>query len=496
MSKLTKMLRDYQKRREGLEQMPAKLGELGARLAGLETRLESLVKIEERCAAFSAELRKQALKQAGEAQSAAEKQAHFRQWAERELYGIKQTANMSAAARPAGKKIKVIFLIHHIEAWDSIGDIYEIMRDCADFEPIAISIKRRFPGDKGFGFEEIIHQKLEEMGILHLRFSMENSFEGLDIILKALAPDIIFKQSQWDADVPPAFASNELRFAKLCYVPYSVAHIINIESLGAPNNPETDSPLHRAAWKLFYATEDLKNYFAATSVRQGDNLEITGHPKVRRLQRLGAGKPVWPIEQKGARRFRIIWSPHHSIDKNWLRFGMFPAVYRQMLDWVKNDNSIEMTLSFHPAALARIMEGKDGVSREQCEAFLNDWDSLLNTARWEAGNYAGLLQASDCMITDGISFLTEYQFFTKPIIFLERADHLPLSEAGRRIMRGVHPVADMAQARDLAHKFAAGYVDECAQAQRENTAWLAGDRLAGGSAAERIIASIRRGIRE
>jgi len=473
MSELSKIIRAIRRRRQARAQMPQRVARAEEQLAHIAAQLEST---------------------AGQSGAAAEKQKQLGNLA-RELSNIKQTVNICAASRPAGKKIKVVFLVHHIEAWDSIGDIYEIMRDSADFAPTVISINRHFPGDKGFGFEDVVDKKLTEQNVPHLRFAMENSYAGLDI-LKALAPDIIFKQSQWDADVPPAFASDELRFAKLCYVPYSVAHIINLKNIATHDDPETDSPLHRAAWKLFYATEDQRRHFAETSLRQGDNLEIVGHPKVRRLQRLGAENPLWPIEQAGPRRFRLIWSPHHSIDNNWLRFGLFPAVYRQMLEWAKEDSSIEMVLSFHPATLARIMEGTDGVSAEQCEAFLREWDGLANTARWAAGNYAGLMQASDCLITDGVSFLTEYQFFTKPVIFLERADHLPFSTAGERIIRGVHAVADVAAARDLVRHFAAGLADDCAQAQRENTAWLAGDKLAGGSAAERIIASIRRGLRE
>jgi len=481
MSKLSKMIRAIRRRRQAPAQMLQKSAETESRLEQQISRIE----------AQYAEL----IALAQRPSASAEGLPQLRQWAEHELYYIKQTVNLCAASRPAGKKIKVIFLVHHIEAWDSIGDIYEIMRDSADFAPTVISINRHFPGDKGFGFENVVHEKLAAQNVPHLRFAMENSREGLDI-LKALAPDIIFKQSQWDADVPPAFASDELRFAKLCYVPYAVVSLVNTRDLIKERDPETDSPLHRAAWKLFYATEDQKQRFAKTSLRRGDNLEITGHPKVHRLQRLGAEKPVWPIEQADPRRFRLIWSPHHSIDNNWLRFGMFPAVYRQMLDWVKEDNSIEMVLSFHPATLARIMEGTDGVSAEQCEAFLREWDSLPNTGRWAAGNYAGLMQASDCLITDGMSFLVEYQFFTKPVIFLERPDHLPFGEAGERIIRGTHPVADVAAARALAYKFAAGMADDRASIQRENTAWLSGDKLAGGSAAERIIASIRRGIRD
>ncbi|KAA6206386.1 MAG: hypothetical protein DU429_03340 [Candidatus Tokpelaia sp.] len=413
-----------------------------------------------------------------------------------ELYKIKQTVNLVAGARPAGKKIKAVFLIHHIEAWDSLADIYEAMLVAEDFAPLAVSIRRRFPGEQNYGFENIIHRKLSELGIEHLRFSMEDSFDGLDI-LKALAPDIIFRQSQWDWDIPPGFHVEELRFARLCYVPYAVTAVADTRLLAKERDPATDSDFHRTAWKIFYATEDQKTRFKKHAVRYAQNMEIVGHPKVKRLIRLGREQEHWPIKQQiSGRRFRLIWSPHHSVGKEWLRFGLFPAIYQDMLAWVKSDNSIEMVLSFHPAAISKITEAGGPLSSEEMAAFLQEWDSLPNTARHSAGNYAGLMQASDCMLTDGISFLAEYQFFTKPVIFLERADHLPFSPAGERIIAGTHPVKTVAEAKKLVHDFAAGCVDVKAQVQRDNTAWLAGEKLAAGTAAERILRSIRRGIRE
>jgi len=417
-------------------------------------------------------------------------------WAHGELYKIKQTVNLVASARPAGKKIKVVFLIHHIEAWDSLADIYEAMLAAEDFAPLAISIRRRFPGEQDYGFENIIHEKLSELGIEHLRFSMEDSFEGLDI-LKALAPDIIFRQSQWDWDIPPGFHVAELRFARLCYVPYAVTAVADTRLLAKERDPAADSDFHRAAWKMFYATEDQKARFKQYAVLYAQNLEIVGHPKVKRLMRLGREQEHWPIKQQiSGRRCRIIWSPHHSVGKEWLRFGLFPAIYQDMLAWVKSDNTIEMVLSFHPAAISKITEADGPLSPEEMAVFLQEWDSLPNTARHSAGNYAGLMQASDCLMTDGLSFLVEYQFFTKPVIFLERADHLPFSSAGERIIAGTHPVKTVAEAKKLAHDFAAGCVDVKAQIQRDNTAWLAGEKLAAGTAAERILRSIRRGIRE
>lgn len=59
---------------------------------------------------------------------------------------VKQTVNMIAANRKPEGRIKVVFLIHNFSAWDSLSDVYDSMLSAEDFEPLVISIKRRFPG--------------------------------------------------------------------------------------------------------------------------------------------------------------------------------------------------------------------------------------------------------------------------------------------------------------------------------------------------------------
>jgi hypothetical protein len=140
----------------------------------------------------------------------------------RQIHHVKQVAN--AAVRklpPEGQRIRCVFLVHVVEAWDALSDVYQAMLEDERFEPLVATIHRRFPGDKGYGGEEITSKALSEAGVRHLRLGMSDSMEALDI-LKSFGPDVIFRQSHWDNDVPPGFRTPEL--CSLASAPSRMAH--------------------------------------------------------------------------------------------------------------------------------------------------------------------------------------------------------------------------------------------------------------------------------
>lgn len=402
---------------------------------------------------------------------------------------VKQTVNMIAANRKPEGRIKVVFLIHNFSAWDSLSDVYDSMLSAEDFDPLVISIKRRFPGENEYSFEEETHEKLTQYGIDHIRFSMDDDFEGLDI-LKAIAPDIIFRQSQWDNDIPAAYHVRELRFAKLCYVPYAI--LSPIETREPNTDPNSDSMLHRSVWRYFTSSLEEKDRLQFHNRTEENRVVVTGHPKVERLVRVGNENPLWPIEARSSDpAFRLIWSPHHTVDNHWRRFGTFHQIYNQMLEWAQFDKSIDFVLSAHPATFAKLREPGGVLPVSELDQFLDAWSDLDNTAIIEPGNYAGVFAASDALLTDGISFLTEYQFFQKPIIFLERPDHVPFNEIGERVVLGTNRFSEFIDAKEMVYKLKNGFSDEREIYQLQNKLWLSSN----GNSVFNILNSIRDGIR-
>lgn len=374
----------------------------------------------------------------------------------RQINQVKQVANAAVRKLPQTGRIRCVFLVHVFEAWDALADVYQAMLEDARFEPLVATIHRRFPGDKGYGGEETTSKALSDIGVRHLRLGLSDSMEALDI-LRSLAPDVIFRQSHWENDVPPGFRTPELSFARLCSVPYGTSLVqrfmVDERIDGDVSSFAFDQTYHRVAWRIFCETDVTRSYFQGFQRSDPEKFVLSGFPKLESLQRAGQ-REAWPLPPRGERAFRVIWAPHHSVGDRWLAFGVFHLMYRQMLDWARSAPDIEFVLKPHPALMkSLILEGR--LTQDILDAYLREWESLDNCCV-RTGQYAELFAASDLMITDGLSFLTEYQLFRKPLIFIDSRRHVPFNTIGALAEACAHRVRSFEDMKQAALDYKAG----------------------------------------
>jgi hypothetical protein len=422
-----------------------------------------------------------------------------RQGTLQKLNVIEQTANLTArlALRNKQGPIRCVFMIHMAESWDALAPVYEAMRQTPDFDPIVITIPRILLADDCDWNVEKTHIEMERFGVPHLRFSM-NPQGGLDI-LKALQPDLLFRQQPWDQLIPDAYSTAELNFTRLCYVPYAY---MGVQRYAADEDPQaegsirqTDMIFHRMCWRIFCETEMHKDMFAKKAARQGKNVVVTGYPKFDQLlQRAKSSPPVWPIpESGGKRRFRIIWAPHHSVAPDWLGFGTFPTMYRDMLNWAREAGDIDFVLKAHPHLWSKVVATYKFMTQEQLDEYLAAWKALPNTGFVEGGDYGPLFAASDLMLTDGISFLWEYPLFEKPLVFIDSGHHCGFNKAGKALLECNNTVTNFAAAHTLCEKLAHGESDPKAGVRKDVLARIV---PFPGQSAQKILQAIREGLEQ
>lgn len=371
----------------------------------------------------------------------------------RSVYGL--TSQIMRRAPPLGGRIRCVFLIHAIETWDALADLYEAMLLDERFTPIVATINRRYPGEESFGNEDKASAYLDSMGVRHVRFGMQDSYQALEI-LKTMMPDIVFRQSQWDNDIPAAFSAAQLQFAKLCFVPYASTIIEGYTpSEAAQENSSArayNQLCHQMAWRIYsetrFSAENYQRFHGADPAK----VVLSGFPKNERLLQ-ARGCEAWPIRQSGGRRYRVVWAPHHSLGPGWLGFGVFHLIFEQMLAWAMQRPDIEFVLKPHPA-LFSVAVKEAFVPGEKVRQFEAGWASLPNCAVCN-DQYAGLFASADLLITDGISFLTEFQLFDKPLIYFDSRRHVRFNELGALAEAAAHVVTgfDELQAAVL------GYMD-------------------------------------
>ncbi|VWB73856.1 CDP-glycerol glycerophosphotransferase family protein [Burkholderia lata] len=362
---------------------------------------------------------------------------------------VQSTVQLVARRSSFGRRrIRCAFLIHNTAAWDALADVVEGMRNHPRFEVFVYSIDRRFPGAVGYGGESEVSEELDRLGVVHRRLGTERTPDGLGL-LRSTEPDLIFRQSPWDFDIPDMFSTRNINFARICYIPYYATVLVERHETHAENSPDfhTDMEFHRSCWRIFCDSEFHKSLFDATATRGDDNVVVSGNPKFDRLLRLGSTHPHWPVGEADRRRgTRIIWAPHHSVTDDWLGFGTFVWTYEAMLEWARQDDGCEFVMKPHPALFDRLKDA-NLIDDAALAEFMHAWAEMPNTVTIQDSSYAELFAASDCLITDGISFIAEYQLFEKPLIFIDSGRHAAFNEIGAAALDGVHSVTSIDDAR-------------------------------------------------
>ncbi len=399
------------------------------------------------------------------------------------------TAMAGRAAQRASlrrDRARVIFLVHNRDAWDAIGELIDILRAESDFEPIVVSIPHQYGGDAAPRGEGRVHRFLSDRSVPHLRLRNDDLASATELLF-ALDPDVVFRQSQWDADVDAAFSPASLAWTRLAIVPYETMNPThNVPWDDPPVNSAVDQHLHRAAWLVFCANEEALDIARADSLTGARQFRVVGHPKADALRRTPAR---WPgHEDAPGRPRRVLWSAHHSILDGWNDFGMLPRVKDDMLRWAREEPRTEFVFTHHPYLGGSIRRSDSPLTDSEFKNWLAEWQRLSNTF-YDRGPYASLLAATDLLVTDGPSMITESQVLTIPTVFLEREDHVEFNSLGDVIVTGVHRVPDVARARAVASAIADG--DPLADVQRTNVGRLFG----APGAARRIVEVMRAEIR-
>jgi archaellum component FlaC len=352
----------------------------------------------------------------------------------------------------------ILFLIHNMNTWYSVANLYFELSNDPDLRVTIASIPRSFPGVGGYSGEDITSAALSKIGVNHMRIS-SYSDKDISTILTTLSPDVIFRQSPWDHDIPPGFGSNKINFAKLCYVPYYAINIVKNISSGTDFDFQSNQDLHNNSWRIYCDTEHAYAELCKNSLMRGLNARYFGHPKLDYIHTKMKETRNYEGTNKKERTINILWAPHHSVDEGWLSFGTFDKNYLDFLRYAEENKNIHIKLRPHPA-LFDFMRAKSEETKNSIDNFLSRWESLVNTSTDFDYDYVSSFEWSDVLVTDGISFIVEYPLFHKPSIFIENENHATFNELGYLAAKCNHITNDFTGVMSLLDKFSDGTLED------------------------------------
>lgn len=341
-----------------------------------------------------------------------------------------QLARVRAGHRAAlqslrGKpRLRVAFLLVHESVW-KCEQLAQLMREDGRFDPeIWICPLKALDAPEVHRRMTQCAEQFEAAGHRVIRSFDERSGCWLD--LKAQRrPDLVFFTNPW-AITRPEYLIGHFEDTLTCYVPYGFksSHL---------HRAHYDQQTHNFVWKYFLETEIHRRLAGHHARNRGANAVVTGAPGMDELLDPGyRAREAW--KPAAGRPRRIIWAPHHSIvgQGSGLDYSNFLACSDFMLDLARR-RAGQMQVAFKPHPLLRGKLSQSGVwGRQRTDAYYAHWRDLPN-GQLEESAYIDLFLGSDAMIHDSASFIVEYLYTGKPVMFVVGDDGMPqrLNEAGR-----------------------------------------------------------------
>ena len=339
----------------------------------------------------------------------------------------------------AGEKIKVAFLPISAAEWPA-GGIYSLIADDDRFEPVVIpvpligrsSAERRKVYEQTYRFFEDGNYNVKR-----IYDSQTEEIVGWDEC--GGYPDMVIHVTPWYLNM-----AKEYQIVRL---PLSVLNV----SISYGFNPATsldgdygqqcvyNKEFFNLMWRVYTETEDDIADYRRYQLLAGKNVRLSGYIKMdyfyehhdysesdlRRLWKVPEGKAVGDYK-------KVIISPHFSIgNDNILLFSTFDKnmwYYPALAE--KYSDSVSFVFKPHPNLRNALISKGIMNSIDEYEEYLDRFRRLPNASVQEEGDYLALFDTSDALINDSISFICEYMYTGKPMLFLRRAEQrfTPLGE--------------------------------------------------------------------
>ncbi|MBR1647795.1 MAG: hypothetical protein IJ685_13635 [Selenomonadaceae bacterium] len=318
-------------------------------------------------------------------------------------------------------KIKIAFVTDHAAAW--CGDkLYYMFANNPRFETtifLCLSTESTF-GDALHDVEQFKARGLNVVSI----FDLNEETPQQDIVI-FLRPYLI------------TFSKN---FQTETMTPQTLWTYIHYGSETATVSGYHDSQMFRLSWKSFFDSEFTRKFFDTNSTIGMPRAYASGLPKMDSFFEAQENFSFrWKMTRPDAKK--IIWAPHWSFEKDQpLQFSTFNRNYKFMYEFAKNHPETSWVVKPHPRLLFSAFTSGLFPSVEAFEEYLQAWNDLPNAQVFTGGYYQEIFATSDGMIQDSCSFIAEYQFTHKPMIYLTRKDTTGFTELGEKILNASYCV--------------------------------------------------------
>ena len=316
------------------------------------------------------------------------------------------------------KKLKLAFVTDHAATW--CGDkLYNLFAKNDRFETTVFLC---------CGYESTLEDSRHDLE--QFKNAGINAVGVFDLQEETPPQDVIFFLRPYTVNLSKSFQFDVLTPQTLVlHIPYGIRMITADNYLNLP--------IMRIAWKNFFESiNSLKFHDEKCNVGVPRGL-VSGQPKMDFFFE-DTSKVSFPWKMTRPDAKKIIWAPHHAFNKKAPRDGYstFPYNYRFMYEFAKAHPETSWVVKPHPRLMLEAVESGLFPSVEAYENYLQQWNDLPNAQVYSGAYYQEIFATSDGMIHDSLSFIAEYQYTHKPMIYLiDEKIRTDLVELGQKILK-------------------------------------------------------------
>ena len=395
---------------------------------------------------------------------------------------MKAIFEVSARKLRKKSKLQVGFVIFNSSMWCG-DDLYRLFEQDERYEP-TVFLCRRTDKTKNPLAQEEFQQSVERFKSHGLNLVVTNN------VRESMPPqDILILLSPYIRALPEDFRTAKLTPRTLILnIPYSLSISKRDDFL--------DSSLFHIVWKMFFSSQialELHDKMCSVGMPRG---VYGGYPK---MDEFFDPKKIfsfsWKLTRPDARK--IIYAPHWSIN-GATNYATFQWNWQFMYEFAKAHPEISWVVKPHPGLFFSSVKEKIFASHARMEEYFRKWDELPNAQVYTGNYYQSIFATSDGMIHDSGSFIAEYQYVDKPMIFLTREGEV-FNGLGEKILSASYLVDGKdcdAIAAEIQRVFIDGNDDKAAARKAVFDEYLNYPKYLGMSSSEFTYKSIADDLKE
>lgn len=335
-------------------------------------------------------------------------------------------------------KVVVAFLLSSASIWYG-EEICQLMRQSDKFEPYIVVVGNFYENtvdtEEYINTYKIMKEKGDAavLGTIDFEKGKQLNWDELGI-----EPDIIFCPSPYPLQRLDYNFYNFTLDKLIAYTPYGITGVSSQDDLY--EQAEYNQPMHNMAWKIFSHCQDELLMAEKCSDIGNINMVFSGYTKMDKFYNKEIGKDVneiWKIpETKSIEEVtKIIYAPHHTLPGTvkHLSLSTFEKNGMFMYELAKKYTNTTWIIRPHPQLGMRCVDAGLYSSIDEYIEYLDMWEKLPNARVSRFGEYSDIFKTSDGMIMDCGSFLGEYLYVNKPLLFL-RSEGAGFNAVGEKYM--------------------------------------------------------------